>query len=169
MKCLECGKTLKKGKGSFRYTQSGLDNITLEGVPNYSCASCNIQDWEVPQSEELHLMIGFMLTLKPKHLTGKEARFLRKHLGYTANDFADVIGVKRMAVTKWENETTKFTGSNDKHIRRIYLQKKTNDIMETPGILRILNSLIDHLNLDNNPADKDIKIRSEDWGACATV
>ncbi len=101
MKYLECGKTQKKGKGNFRYTQSGLDNIILEGVPNYICLSCKSTEWEVPCSEGLHLMIAFALVFKPKALTGREARFLRKHLCYTGEELARIMGVKRMTVTRW--------------------------------------------------------------------
>ena len=165
---MSAGKLLKKEKGSFRYTQSGLDNIILEGVPNYICGNCKTREWEVPCSEELHLMIGFILILKPKHLTGKEACFLRKHLGYTAEDFGNVIGVKRVAVTKWETNAANLTGSNDKHIRRIYLSKKGPDIEKTPSVMRIVNTLIGFINLDNDSTEKEFKIKSEDWAACAS-
>jgi transcriptional regulator with XRE-family HTH domain len=114
-------------------------------------------------------MIGFMLVLKPKHLTGKEAKFLRKHLGYTAEDFSKVIGVGRVAVTKWETEATKLKGSNDKHIRRIYLAKKEGEIGKTPSIMKIVNTLIDFINLDNGSAATEFKIRSEDWSACTSA
>jgi len=165
MKCVECGKTLKKGKGNYKYLESGLDNILLMDIPNYTCTSCKEQEWEVPCSEELHLMIAFLLVLKPNHLIGKEARFLRKHLGYTAEDWANVLGVKRVAVTRWETGESKITGSNDKSMRRVYLDKKRVEIMKTPGIMRIVTSLIDFISLDNKPA-KEVKIRKEDWSEC---
>ncbi len=114
-------------------------------------------------------MIAFALVFKSKALTGKEARFLRKHLCYTGEDLAGIMGVKRMAVTRWEGGKTKITGSNDKHIRRIYLEKKTDEIIKTPGIMRIVKTMVGFLSLDNSPPSKEIKIRREDWTACASL
>jgi len=166
MNCAECGGKLKKGKGDYRYSQSGLDNIVLGEVPNYTCRSCGAQEWEIPRTDGLHFMIAFLLALKPVALEGKEARFLRKHLGYTAEELAKALGVKRGTVTRWENETTKITPSNDKHLRRFYLQRKNEEIISHPEIMRVIASIIDFISLDGTSND-EVKIRSEDWASCS--
>ena len=41
---------------------------------------------------------------KEARLTGAEIRFLRKHLGWSGEDFAGVLSVRPETVSRWENE-----------------------------------------------------------------
>lgn len=169
MKCAQCGKTMEMRRGTHHYVESGLKNIVLVGVPVYHCSSCKENEVEIPCTEELHLTIAFLLALKPVGLNGDEARYLRKHLGYTAEDLAEIMGVKRVTVSRWENATKSgsIREEHDKHLRRLYLDKKKTDLIKAPGINRILSTLVDFLPL--NKKTPQFKIHAEDWMPCGAA
>jgi DNA-binding transcriptional regulator YiaG len=55
----------------------------------------------IPRMEDLHRRLALELIKKPS-LTGKEIRFLRKHLGWSQAEFADHLAVVPETVSRWE-------------------------------------------------------------------
>ena len=54
--------------------------------------------------------VALRLIEKSTQLTGKEIRFLPKHLGFSATDFAVFMEVKSETVSRWENEKLAISG-----------------------------------------------------------
>ncbi|MDA8079555.1 MAG: type II toxin-antitoxin system MqsA family antitoxin [Nitrospiraceae bacterium] len=121
MKCPICGRVMKKSKGSYRYVESGLDNIILSNIPIYTCA-CGETMPEIPHVERLHRLIASGLIKKKTLLTGKEIRFLRKEMGLGAKELAAVLGANPVTVSKWETGMERIGTANDRLIRMMYMQ-----------------------------------------------
>jgi transcriptional regulator with XRE-family HTH domain len=64
----------------------------------------------IPRIEELHDLIAGMVVKKVGHLSGDEIRFLRKHAGYPAKDFADLLRINASHLSRVENGHTASLG-----------------------------------------------------------
>lgn len=65
-------------------------------------------------------LIAESILLKPTSLNGAEIRFLRKNLYLKINEFAQLLGVDRVTVSRWENEHEKPSRSADRLVRLTY-------------------------------------------------
>lgn len=132
MKCPVCGETMKTVKGTYKYVESGLDNIVLTGIPMHKC-SCGEEMPVVRNIEGLHRVIASALVKKNSPLSGKELRFIRKEMRCSAKELASILGVNPVTVSRWENETEKVGVANDKLIRLLYIQivqEKCHKVLE---------------------------------------
>lgn len=161
MKCAQCGHEMEKRVGHYSYEESGLKNVVLMNIPLYRCPSCKETEVEIPHMEELHLLLGFLLVLKPIRLKGEEVRYLRKHLGYTAEDLASFLGLSRLTVTRWETGKLPIRQDHDKHLRRLYLEKKGEELRKFPQVNKVFSVLVDRLPFPQN--ERELRIRREDW------
>ena len=94
MKCLSCGGEMTETRlDSYPFAESGLENVTLVGVRQRKCGTCGHQEVVIRKMKELHRLLATRLAAKDRLLTPSEARFLRKHMGYSGADFAARIGV----------------------------------------------------------------------------
>lgn len=160
MLCAQCGSEMIELEGMHRYEECGLSNVILMNVPMYKCTPCKETDVEIPCMDELHLLIGFLLCLKPVKLTSEEARYLRKHLAYTQEELANHLGVSRVTVNRWETGKPLIL-SQDKALRRMYFQKKAEELRKLPEVCRILATLVDKLPLSSQKPK--LQLRKEDW------
>ncbi len=120
-KCPTCGSghfVFKKTHHHF--LESGLDNVHLTNVEIGTCANCGEKIVSIPHSTELMKLIGESVLLKPTNLNGAEIRFLRKNLHMKINDFAQLLGVDRVTVSRWENGHEKPSRSVDRLVRLTY-------------------------------------------------
>lgn len=122
MKCPECGGKLKKSKRTYRYTESGLDNVYLKDIDIYKCVECKAEMPAIPQMEKLHGLIAAAIIRKNAPLSGKEIVFIRKEMGLKAKDLAQMLNVSPVTVSRWENGAEEIGASNDKLIRLFYIQ-----------------------------------------------
>jgi len=133
-KCPTCGSehfVLKKSHHHF--LESGLDNVHLTNVDIGICNDCNEKIVSIPHSIELMKLIGESILLKPTNLNGAEIRFLRKNLLLKINEFAQLLGVDRVTVSRWENGHERLSKSTDRLIRLTYaVEARASDpVMET--------------------------------------
>jgi putative zinc finger/helix-turn-helix YgiT family protein len=119
MNCSNCDnpKQLKKTKVTRPYKESGLDNVTLIGVEMYRCDRCGETYFGYGNIEQLHGVISNLLIQKKGLLTGKEVRFLRKHLGYSGAMFAQLIGYERESISRIETGAQPVTEQFDRLVR----------------------------------------------------
>jgi len=116
MRCYECNRVMKKKKGRHHYTESGLRDVYLEGVTIYYC-DCGEEMAGIPRVTELHRCLARIIVEKSPHLDGSEIRFLRKNLGLKSVDFAKMLGVSKVTVSRWETGAVKIDKSYDQMIR----------------------------------------------------
>lgn len=86
----------------YHYTESGLDNVWLEGVTVYSCPNCELESADIPDLEGLHNLIAKDLLLTPLPLRGIELRFLRKETKLKLKEFAEILEVDPKTINNLE-------------------------------------------------------------------
>jgi len=119
IKCPECGETKTTTIGDYHYKESGLRNLWLEGVEIFEC-SCGQKFAIIPCVPELHGLIAQDLLRQKDQLSGREIRFLRKHMGLKAKDFAEYLGVNNVTVSRWERGEERPSQPTDRLIRLFY-------------------------------------------------
>jgi putative zinc finger/helix-turn-helix YgiT family protein len=122
VKCPSCRQMKQTHIGKYHYTESGLPNVWLSGVEVFEC-DCGENFAFIPCLEELHKLIGKTLIKKEDQLSGREIRFLRKHLMLKSKDFAKELGVQNVTVSRWENGDSQPSESVDRLIRLVYAIK----------------------------------------------
>jgi len=123
MRCDHCekGKLIAK-TGLYHYTESGLPNLYLENVKWLQCKHCHAREVEIPRIGMLHRCIAWLIITKPSLLTGQEIVFLRKMLGKSQKEFAELLGLSQVVLNRWETGARKGHGSaNDTKIRFLCL------------------------------------------------
>lgn len=119
LNCPNCHQNRQTHKGKYHYTESGLQNVWLIGVEVFEC-DCGEKFAFIPCVKELHKLIAEILLKQENQLSGREIRFLRKHMGLKSKDFAKELGVKNVTVSRWENGDFPPTESLDRLIRLLY-------------------------------------------------
>lgn len=121
--CPQCGHTLERRAQPkpYRYTESGLTNVFLDGMMTLYCPTCQSDFPEIENVPALHAKIAEILMRKPYVLTGRELRFLRKEMRMKAKDLATVLGVTPTTVSRWETGEERLGIANDRLIRSLYL------------------------------------------------
>jgi DNA-binding transcriptional regulator YiaG len=76
---------------------------------------------ELPAVQSLHAAIAKHFLFRREALRGEEVRFLRKEMGIKAKDFAEVLGVTKVAVSRWENSRRPLAAVTDRLIRCVFL------------------------------------------------
>ncbi|MGE0824208.1 MAG: hypothetical protein AB7G75_22730 [Candidatus Binatia bacterium] len=97
MNCEVCQVTMQERKATphkpYHDEFSGLSNVYLTGITVRYCPYCGIESPLIPRVEELHQELARALVRKPALLSGEEVRFLRKHAGLPAQQFAALLGI----------------------------------------------------------------------------
>jgi putative zinc finger/helix-turn-helix YgiT family protein len=119
MKCVHCGGAMKSARGTHRYTESGLSNVTLVNVEVRSCPKCGERELVIPKIEMLHRLIARALIHEPGILKPDVIKFLRKWLGLSSQDFALLMGVRPETVSRWESPDAAYplTATSDRLLR----------------------------------------------------
>ena len=109
MKCVMCDnkKDLKEKKVKKKYKESGLDNVTLNGVSYSKCDKCGEEYYGYGDLGKLHATIARLLIIKRGVLSGKEVRFLRTYLGLSTSFFAKLTGYTVEHISRIEMEKMK--------------------------------------------------------------
>lgn len=120
----------------LHYRECGLDDVFLasgfrrEETPYGAAVVIEDQDG-------LHKAIAHYLVTSRKPLTGKEIRFLRKHMDWTQADFARLIGVDVQTFARWEKGETRVPGPADRIIRVAYREFADDPV----GVIELLKEL----------------------------
>lgn len=105
--------------GRYHYTESGLQNVWLLDVEIFDC-DCGESFAFIPCTQELHKLIAEILLKKEDQLSGREIRFLRKHMGLRSKVFANELGVRPVTISRWESGDFSPSESFDRFIRLFY-------------------------------------------------
>lgn len=125
MKCSICESTknLKSASVTHKYKDCGLDNVILHGVKESRCEDCGEVYLGFGDMEKLHQLIAVHLIQKSDLLTGKEVRFLRKHLGYSGSVFSKLVGYEVEHLSRIENGKAAVQETFDRLVRALILEK----------------------------------------------
>lgn len=125
-----CGAKPKiKEVALYHYKECGLPNVYLGGIRVASCKKCDENYPIISSILVLYDNIAEAVALKPRSLTGLELKFLRKHLGLTATEWASYMKTNKATISRWENQKTKIGTQSDALIRYLYfrlLEEKEN-------------------------------------------
>lgn len=158
-RCLECGRTLnRKTNQRYRYVESGLKNVWLDGVVVHHCRHCHEQYSEIPNVNRIHDLIALAITEKRFALVGAELRFLRKHMRMKAKELAAVLGVTTTTISRWETGAERVGSSNDRLMRCLYMfwRLKRRDVHDPPRLFERIQS--DFQRLSPRPRAEQITI-----------
>lgn len=104
--CDTCGRPYEVSEATvehpYHYTESGLTNWWLAGIPVYSCPNCGIESADIPDMDGLHELISRNIILTPFSMTGRELTFLRKETRLRLKEFAEHLGVDPKTIKNWE-------------------------------------------------------------------
>ena len=109
-KCVECGYSELNSTQPelYHYKVSGLEDVYLKGgVVELICPQCGARSTKIKNVVGLHKTIASSLALAQRRLNGKELRFLREYIGYSAEDFAELIEYNTDYVRKIESGARK--------------------------------------------------------------
>jgi DNA-binding XRE family transcriptional regulator len=93
-----------KSTGRYQYRECGLDNVWLEDWDMLVCPNCNTKMPVLPDADQIAELITAVLVREKGRLDGDSIVFLRKSMGLKATDLAQVLGVDRVSISRWENE-----------------------------------------------------------------
>ena len=131
-RCYDCGATMKAHVENYRYLECGLKNVILKGIVVFRCKECGAEVPEIVAASALHSLIGLRLLFKKSRLDGDEVRFLRKLVGYSATQLAELSGTSKSVVSRWENKAT-LGSHTDRLIRMICVNKMLQDAFPKRG------------------------------------
>ncbi len=166
MRCPTCATEMGKKHAAYQYKESGLENIWLEDCLMYLCPTCNITMPMLPSSDLTTKAITLGLVRQKGRLDGDSIVFLRKSMGLKAAELADVLGVDRVTVSRWENNKQEIEAFYDFRLRmaaidRILPVQNRKDALLT--VARILQNSYIHAEAISNskicvPAANDLEL-----------
>jgi putative zinc finger/helix-turn-helix YgiT family protein len=153
-RCRACGQAdLLSSKEQYRYDESGLPNVLLEGITVRRCPACHEFEVVIPRVTELHRAIVLAVVQKTTRLTGAEVRFLRKYLGYSGVDFARRMGVSPEVVSKWEHDKDPIGGQSDRLLRLLAIRDRPVEEYSDERLAAIDDNRHDPISIDLRPVD----------------
>ncbi len=103
MRCTTCQADMVERRESVRYEGCELRDVTLHGVAVYSCEVCQSRHVKIPRMAQLFRVLMSRVVSKAASLAPDEVRFLRKYIGFAAEDFAALAHVPVEYVSAWES------------------------------------------------------------------
>lgn len=140
--CNACEGPADVVRGDYPYKESGLRNVTLSGIDLIRCRKCGNVDPVIPRMNELHRALALAVASQPFRLQGEDVRYLRKYLGMTQDQFAELLHIHKSNLSKWENNEDKIGEQSDRLIRVVVLtlgeglQKKAADVVRAFPTIR---------------------------------
>ena len=140
MICAECGGRMTIERNTVRrYDVGGLPHVELHGVNTERCKACGKEEVAIPRIAQLHRVLADVLVKQPRMLASVEIRFLRKHVGLSTAEFAEMMGVSRETVSRWETAANPMGTVADRLLRMIVLQHEPTESYAVEDLLRSLN------------------------------
>jgi putative zinc finger/helix-turn-helix YgiT family protein len=136
--CTNCEEAVTPERRNYRYAESGIPNVILQGVEVADCPKCGTSDVIIPRIAKIHRAIAQALANSPARLTGEQLRFLRKHLGLSGEQFGLYLHTDKTKISKWENGEDQIGPATDRLVR---LLAAALDSELRPGVSAIAEHL----------------------------
>lgn len=85
----------------YRYTESGLDNVLIQGM-DVHVDDGGERSITIPNINGLHRVIALGIVRRKTSMSGKELRFLRTEMGMTQAKLAEVVHREPLTISRWE-------------------------------------------------------------------
>jgi len=156
MKCPECGLTMKVTR----------EDVNLELVRDLAV---RVHDLEVardsnghverslPMAESFARAVAAAIVKKPARLAGPEIRFLRTHLGWSAQEFASIVGADPASVSRWENGKDDIGPQTDRLLRALTLLREPIEGYDASE-LRLIGKAV------GKPLHLEARLNERQWG-----
>lgn len=111
-----------KAMATYRYTESGLDNVIIHG------AELVVDDdgeevVSIPNINGLHKAIAESILLRQSSMSGKELRFIRTEMGLTQAELAEIVHREPLSVSRWERGETPIDHNAQALIRLMAIER----------------------------------------------
>ena len=136
-----CGEPATVALGDYLFVESGLDNVMLHHVEVLKCEKCGSMTPVLSKINQLLHVIASALVLKPSGLTGREIRFLRKHIGLTGEQFGHKLGLTKEHVSRIENEKHPAGQQTDRLVRYVAISAVPNLRSDMDALFQRLDSI----------------------------
>lgn len=103
---------------AYRYTESGLDNVMIQGL-NYVRDDAGNDVVTIPNIDGLHRAIAAGIIEQDGSMTGKELRFLRTEMGMTQAELAAIVHREALAISRWERGEVEQIDANAETLIRL--------------------------------------------------
>jgi DNA-binding transcriptional regulator YiaG len=121
---------------NYRYTDSGLDNVTIVGV-DFPMDDAGEECIIIRNINGLHKAIAHGIVTRRNSMNGKELRFLRTELGMTQAELASMLHREPLAVSRWERGESPIDENAEAIVRLHAIQALklpgTPDVKEVAG------------------------------------
>lgn len=119
---------------TYRYTDSGLDNVIIEGV-NFIKDDAGEECLMIPNVVGLHKTIAHGIVVRRAGMSGSELRFIRTELGMTQAELATMIHRESLAVSRWERGECPIDANAEAVVRLYAIQ--TLKLPDSPDVREI--------------------------------
>lgn len=119
----------------YHFVGSGLPNVYLVGVDYEVNRETEEQRAAIHRLPDLLTQIAVTLLSKEAPLTGDELRFLRKRVGKSSKDFAQLLGVTSEQYSRVENGA-RLTATNDKLVRFLVMTLSVIEAFKQPELMQ---------------------------------
>jgi putative zinc finger/helix-turn-helix YgiT family protein len=136
MKCPSCRQPMETRRENHRYLESGLDNVFLDGIEIHTCP-CGERIVSIPKLAQLHEVIAFALSKQVARLSGPQIRFLRKYLGWSGVQFAEVMGIDATTVSRWETGAVAMGRGAERALRLAIVRRRPLEDYPTENLATV--------------------------------
>jgi transcriptional regulator with XRE-family HTH domain len=123
MTCVKCGGIRITAHTLPRYEDDGMvglpNVVILNAAQRFVCDECGEDNGiRILNEEGLEAAVAVNRVMMPLKLIGREIKFLRKAIGLTGKQLAEVLGVQaEETISRWENDKNRIPISNEKMLR----------------------------------------------------
>lgn len=106
----------------FHYTACGLNNVFIHGL-DVVCDDAGNDTIHIPRINQLHRVIAEGIVSHDFAMDGSELRFLRTEMGMTQDQLAQIMGVKKLSVGRWERGESSIGTVHEAFVRKLAIEK----------------------------------------------
>jgi YgiT-type zinc finger domain-containing protein len=155
--CSDCGKEARVKRGTYRFRESGLDNVVLKGIEMIKCSACGNEEAIIPNLDGLLRIVAVAIVTSRFPLTGAEVRYLRKYMGMSGEQFARILHTDKSTLSKWETGAVNIGSKSDLLIRAVALNLGQGLRDQAEQITRDF----EHIDEESTAPPKRIEVDSE--------